>query len=70
MNNCECKATTPLVYGLAMFWSRFHDISLSFVLFVNQIEDRLKHIEDKLDKIYGESDTIDIIECLARVCLQ
>ena len=50
----------------AMFWSWFHDISLPFVLFVEQIEDRLTKIEDKLDKIIGESDTI---ECLARACM-
>ena len=61
-----------------------HDITLSFVLFVDQIEEKVERLQEKvesieekldkldkkLDKTIGELDTIYIIEWLARACIQ
>ena len=54
------------------------NITLSFLLFVDQIGEKAKlekietvtALNKKLDLIIGELDTIDIIEWLARACIQ
>ena len=47
------------------------DITLSFVLFIDQIGEKakLETLDKKLDVIIGELDTIDITEWLARACV-